>query len=169
MELTDQAALALEGQRLGHCVASYTVKCLLSESTLFSIRDAAGVPLSTFEARVPASGQARLLQHHGAANEAPDRAQQQLAERFVAQVLTQISPAHLRQVRHVRRKLGLGLRHLLAKPDTQPPPLSPALRELLADAIAMVYPAEVRRQGLKRYLAREGDALLQAMIVKQVC
>lgn len=90
VELTSRAALDLEGRRLQHCVASYAIKCLLAESAIFSIRDGAGVPLSTFEVRVPADGPPELLQHHAVANEPPSEHEQAVARHFVERVLARL-------------------------------------------------------------------------------
>jgi hypothetical protein len=163
VELTSRAALELEGRRLQHCVASYAVKCLLAESAIFSIRDGAGAPLSTFEARVPADGQPELLQHHAAANEPPSEREQALARRFVERVLARVPRAHVRGVQHARRELGLRVRSLLGRPDTLQEPLSAEELARLGEAIAIAHPAEARRAGLVPYLRKHGGGVLEEM------
>ena len=52
-ELTSAAALAWEGSRLGHCVATYAHKCLQRQSSIWSLRrfvdDKPGKPIATIE------------------------------------------------------------------------------------------------------------------------
>lgn len=52
-ELTSAAALAWEGSRLGHCVATYAHKCLHRQSSIWSLRrfvdDKPGKPIATIE------------------------------------------------------------------------------------------------------------------------
>lgn len=163
VELTSYAALEIEGQRMQHCVASYAIKCLTAESAIFSIRDEAGVPLSTFEVRVPVSAPPGLLQQHGRANRPPDAAQQALAQRFVAQVLGRVPTARISAVQRSRRALGLRVRGLLGKPNTVQQPLSVEESRLLGEAIAKTHPAEARRQGLMTYLSAHGGKVLADM------
>jgi len=163
VELTSRAALELEGQRLGHCVASYAVKCLLAQSAIFSIRDTSGVPLSTFEVRVPAQGEPTLLQHHAAENEPPSLQEQAVAQRFVARVLARIPQQHRGEIQQRRRELGLRVRNLLDTPNTQQEPLSTQELSQLGEAIAFAHPAEARRGGLVAYLLKHGVPVLSEM------
>lgn len=163
IELSSRSALELEGQRLEHCVASYAIKCLLDESALFSLRDAAGEPLATIEVRVPAQGPVELLRQHALANQPPSARLQAIAERFVEQVLKPLPRAHIAAVQQQRQALGRQVRHLLGKPDTEQAPLDAAEQAQLAQAIAFAHPAAARRQGLMSYLQREGAPVLAAM------
>jgi hypothetical protein len=163
VELTSRAALELEGQRLNHCVASYAVKCLLAESAIFSIRDMAGVPLSTFEVRVPAQGEPALLQHHAAGNEPPSPQEQGVAQRFVARVLARIPQQRIDAVLQRRRELGLRVRNLLGEPNTLQEPLSAQELSRLGEAIAFAHPAEARHAGLIAYLVKHGVPVLADM------
>jgi hypothetical protein len=163
VELTSRAALELEGRRLRHCVASYAIKCLLAESAIFSIRDPAGAPLSTFEVRVPADGPPELLRHHAAANAAPGEHEQAVARRFVERVLAPLPRAHVGAVQQARRELGLRVRALLGKPDTIEQPLTEDELGRLGEAIAIAHPAEARRMGVVAFLEEKGPAVLSAM------
>lgn len=49
VELTTAHELKEEGQRLRHCVGDYVYACVGGESRIFSVRNAAGEPCSTFE------------------------------------------------------------------------------------------------------------------------
>ena len=163
VELTSRAALELEGRRLQHCVVSYAIKCLLAESAIFSIRDAAGAPLSTFEARVPTDGQPELLRHHAAANVPPGEREQALAQRFVERVLARLPRQRVGTVQQARRELGLRVRALLGKPDTIERPLTADDLGRLGEAIAIAHPAEARRMGVVAFLKEQGPAVLSAM------
>jgi len=98
------------------------------------------------------------------ANEPPSTRLQAIAKRFVEQVLRALPQTHITAVQQQRRALGLRLRHLLGKPDTQPEPLAADEQAQLAAAIAFAHPAEARQQGLMPYLQSEGAAVLAAMI-----
>jgi hypothetical protein len=50
--LTTSRALSKEGDDLGHCVGSYTHKCLANNSHIISLRNDKGIPLSTIELEV---------------------------------------------------------------------------------------------------------------------
>jgi len=163
VELTSRAALDLEGRRLQHCVASYAIKCLLAESAIFSIRDGAGAPLSTFEVRVPADGPPELLRHHATANEPPSEHEQVVARRFVERVLVRLPRERIGTVQQARRELGLRVRALLGKPDTLQEPLTPEELGRLGEAITIAHPAEARRVGVVAFLAEHGPAVLAAM------
>lgn len=71
--LCSQSALAEEGERLAHCVATYETYCLLGNSHLVSIRDSRGNSLSTAEFTLTedATGRIRPLcvNHAGPENE----------------------------------------------------------------------------------------------------
>jgi hypothetical protein len=163
VELTSRAALELEGRRLEHCVASYAIKCLLAESAIFSIREASGEPLSTFEVRVCAAAKPEVLQHHARANEMPSEKEQDIARRFVERVLARIPRDRIDTVQKARRELGLRVRGLLGKPDTLQEPLSPDELAHLGDAISIAHPSDARRRGLLRFLEEQGAEVLAAM------
>lgn len=163
VELTSRAALELEGRRLEHCVASYAIKCLLAESAIFSVRDAFGQPLSTFEVRVPAASEPELLQHHARANEPPSAREEAVAQRFVERVLARIPRDRIDTVQKARRELGLRVRGLLGKPDTLQEPLSPDELVQLGEAVSIAHPSEARRRGLLRFLEEQGIEVLAAM------
>lgn len=163
VELTSRAALELEGRRLDHCVASYAIKCLLAESAIFSVRDASGAPLSTFEVRVPATAKPELLQHYARADETPSEREQYVARSFVECVLARTPRNRIEAVQRSRRELGLQVRGLLGKPNTLQKPLSPKELARLGEAISIAHPAEARRAGLFRFLEEQGAAVLAAM------
>lgn len=144
-------------------MASYAIKCLLAESAIFSIRDAAGAPLSTFEVRMPADGPPELLRHHAAANEPPCEHEQAVARRFVERVLARVPRERIGTVQKARRELGLRVRALLGKPDTLQEPLTPEELGRLGEAITVAHPAEARRVGVVAFLEAHGPAVLAAM------
>jgi len=73
IELTGADQLRIEGQRMGHCVASHETACRTGNSVIVSLRSPSGAPLSTAELHlvddVPAI---RAGQHRAARNAAPD-------------------------------------------------------------------------------------------------
>ncbi|WP_295622561.1 PcfJ domain-containing protein [uncultured Lamprocystis sp.] len=158
LELTSRQALELEGREQRHCVASYAVKCLLGESAIFSIRDRRnGKALSTFEVGLTDDTPA-LLQHHGYENATPSAQLQAVAERFVQHVLRSVPAARIAAVRKVRRAVGATVHGLLAAPNTHEEPLSDEERAVLADKVAFAHPAEAKRDGLLRFIERNGQA-----------
>ncbi|MBP8169880.1 MAG: PcfJ domain-containing protein [Azonexus sp.] len=82
--LCSQSALDEEGERLGHCVATYETFCLLGNSHIVSIRDLAGNSMSTaeFVLTEDATGRIRALcvNHAGTENEPPPQACQCMLE-----------------------------------------------------------------------------------------
>jgi hypothetical protein len=144
-------------------VASYAIKCLLAESAIFSIRDGAGAPLSTFEVRVPADGPPELLRHHATANAAPCEQEQAVARRFIERVLAMLPGERIGSVQQAHRELGLRVRALLGKPDTLQEPLTPEELGRLGEAITIAHPAEARRAGVVAFLEQHGPAGLSAI------
>ena len=72
--LASQHELETEGRKLSHCVASYGIKCLVSGSFIFSIRDCHGNHFSTFE--IQFEHDLPILQQHKALNnEEPEPAE----------------------------------------------------------------------------------------------
>lgn len=57
VELTTADELEEEGRRLSHCVGDYAYACVGGESRIFSVRNVAGEPCSTFEIYRPADGE----------------------------------------------------------------------------------------------------------------
>lgn len=158
LELTSRQALELEGREQQHCVASYAVKCLLGESAIFSIRERRnGKALSTFEVGLTEDSPA-LLQHHGYENETPSAQLQTVAERFVKQCLRSVPAARISAVRKARRAVGATVHGLLAAPNTQEEPLTDEERAVLAEKVAFTHPAEAKREGLLRFIERNGQA-----------
>ena len=163
IELTSRHALELEGRRLKHCVASYAVKCLLADSSIFSIRDQHGQPLSTFEARVPTTGSAQLLQHHALANASPSAELDAVARRFVAHVLNGLPRETLAPAREARRAIGVRVRSLLGTPNQAQEPLTSAEVDSLAELVAFAHPAEARRMGIAPFLKAHGRPMIKEM------
>ena len=164
IELTSRHALELEGRRLEHCVASYAVKCLMADSSLFSIRDQHGQPLSTFEVRVPVAGGAQLLQHHAHSHAEPDAKLDAVAQRFVAQVLPRLPRETLDAARKGRRALGERVRGTLGKPNELDKALTPSELEKLAGLIAFAHPAEARREGIFAFLQAQVRPVAQEQL-----
>jgi hypothetical protein len=86
LELTSASSLAWEGRKLGHCVASYTHKCLLRRASIWSLRRFAGDgpprPIATIEVDPK---RRRIVQLRGARNRwvkgAPERYVREWASR----------------------------------------------------------------------------------------
>jgi hypothetical protein len=66
-ELTSQTALQQKGHRLGHCVGTYVVPCLVGGTFIYSVRDRLVQSLSTFEVTLSGAGPS-LVQHKARLN-----------------------------------------------------------------------------------------------------
>ena len=58
------------GRKLQHCIASYGIKCLVSGSFIYALRDRLGNHISTFEIQFE-MGRPVLQQHKGMLNQDP--------------------------------------------------------------------------------------------------
>jgi hypothetical protein len=67
-------ALALEGQRMQHCVGGYSISCFLGESHIISMRDSDDRSLSTLEITTDKYNDRyfKIIQHKGHGNRTPD-------------------------------------------------------------------------------------------------
>jgi hypothetical protein len=162
VELTSLGDLITEGERLGHCAASYAVKCVLGVSSLYSVRDDAGSPLSTFEVAV-AGAHPALVQHRGPCNTHPPAGERQVVQQFVAEVLARLAPERVAAIRRARCALGAPVAKRLLAPNTSVDGPGPEVVALLAEAIAFAHPAEARRDGLLDFAQRHGDHLLAGL------
>ncbi len=147
VELKTYQDLDQEGQAQRNCLASYTVKCVLGESAIFSIRETStDKPVSTFEIGLT-QNRPVLLQHRGPENASPSPELKALAERFVERVLAPLTREHIAAVRQGRRQVGEQVRSILAEPNTPRAPLTPLEHARLADLTAFSHPKELRHRG----------------------
>lgn len=146
VELTSYQALDQEGRIQQNCLASYTIKCVLGDSAIYSIRDrSTGKPLSTFEIGFK-HDRPELLQHHGPNNANPPAALEALALRFVERVLSPLPATQVAAVRRGRRTSGDKVSPQLARPNTPQESLTSTENATLAQLVASAHPKEYRRQ-----------------------
>ena len=155
VELASQHELETEGRKLQHCIASYGIKCLVSGSFIYALRDRLGNHISTFEIQFE-MGRPVLQQHKGMLNQDPQVSEARAAERFIKRVLAPVSPVHLNEVRRARLLIESKMRGLLREPDSCEAELSQEEKDELASMLEFTHPAEARGSGIARYLRDTG-------------
>lgn len=155
VELTSRQDLELEGRKQQHCVASYAVKCLLGDSSIFSLRDRFDNTLSTFEVGL-ANHRPILRMHLGHRNQAVGGELQAVVARFIEQVLAAVPAARIDTVRQARRAIGGRISGQLSAPNTFDDPLTVKEWAELAEMIAFAHPHEAKRIGLLAFAEQQG-------------
>jgi len=150
VELTSQQDLETEGRKLEHCVASYGIKCLLSGSYIYSIRDRFGNSLSTFEVKYD-HDRAQLIQHYAMEDSEPSKEQQVCVRHFVDSILSAVPIDQTMHIEEKRHEVWGQIQGNLSKPDTQADLLTYKERKILQDMVAFTHPADMNRENFYLY------------------
>ncbi|MFC1776688.1 PcfJ domain-containing protein [Pseudomonadota bacterium] len=157
VELTSQHELETEGRKLEHCIASYGMKCLVSGSFIYSIRDRFGNHLSTFEIQFK-NGMPELQQHKALLNEEPESGELAVVERFIKCVLSNVAQSRIQELHGLRNEISLKMRGVLAESDSYETELTEDERNQLGELVEFTHPAAAVRGGINEYMALAGIA-----------
>lgn len=160
VELTSAYELEEEGHILEHCIGSYTQKCLLNNSLIFSIRDISGKSLSTFEA-IEEDGELIISQHQACCNQEPSAFESTLAENYVATELQQVSLQALEKLTIKKQQTGIKFRKNLAKINTLDKLLEQEELQQLTQLVAFTHPKKTKKIGIYEYLKEVHPKLLK--------
>jgi len=152
-ELNSHQALELEGERLSHCVGSYTRNCLELNSLIYSIRDNNGTSLSTFEV-LQTAGKFQIVQHHAYSNARPENTQIQVANKFVSQHLNKISSEKINIINQQKQKLATENLCHLSYVNSNELRLSVAEKQEMASIISFTHPKKALKKNLKSYIKK---------------
>ena len=153
--MSSQHELETEGRKLEHCIASYGVKCLVSGSFIFSIRDRQGNHLSTFEIQFE-NGVPVLQQHKALHNEKPEPGERAIVERFIEQVLSIVPLGTIHNAHVQRQRIGMQMRGVLGEPDDLETELTEDERNQLGTLVEFTHPTAAMKKGIAEYLLSAG-------------
>jgi len=155
-ELTSQAELETEGRKLEHCVASYTVNCLLAGSYIFAVRDYCGNSLSTFEVQY-SHGTFQLMKHYARNNDEPSPEETVCVTLFIKDVLVDVGEEEVSRLRQKRGEIGYGIRSKLLEPDSDEKPITPDEEKALRDMVAFTHPKGWSSDDIKKYFDEHSE------------
>lgn len=157
-ELNSHQALELEGEKLSHCVGSYTRNCLELNSLIYSIRDNNGTSLSTFEV-LQTAGNFQIVQHHAYSNTRPENTQIKVANKFVSEHLNKISSEKINIINQQKQKLATENLCHLSYVNSNELRLSAAEKQEMASIISFTHPKKALKKNLKSYIKKNLNKL----------
>ncbi len=166
-ELHSQSQLDMEGYALNFCISSYAAKCLLENSFIFSIRDRAGKPFSTFEVSYT-NNQFKVLQHQTYDSNEPSQDEQRVCDTFVQTILAKISKKQINLIAKEKIKIGQKLRDYLPDANTSENMFNDQEKGQLAELVSFLHPKQAQKSGLKNYLLQNAPHLLKGNVDKAI-
>ncbi|MBP6108266.1 MAG: PcfJ domain-containing protein [Rhodocyclaceae bacterium] len=131
--------LIVEGARLSHCVGMYANSCVAGTSHIISIRDEAGISLSTAEIVLEMSEQrywqAKVIQHRGMMDEVPSPACTAMLEQVVEKIDSPAMQAWLIDIQATHTQRSAEISKLLAAAEDE----SMVIKDIIMQAVLPDY------------------------------